>query len=277
MTPTPAGEAGAAAVQTQAAGNNTVEYYLCGVTFPANQDFLKNPNVFIADTAASTHMSPHDNGMVNIKDHKSSTVTVWGNGTEGTPKVIGDLPVMVCDNKGMPVNRAVLTSVSHIPASAYNLFSLSKMTTQGWALHGDGDAIWITKGHMEIRFDIKIPTPTGAIFCGYFKRLNELGAPAVEAESAKDKAPRLSIRDAHLRLGHTPEDLTRKIAAQLGWELQRGTLAPCDGCTVGKAKQKNLPTRVRMEPLRYLFKKFVSVDIMSLDYMLNRTTVLVGS
>lgn len=249
MTP-PAAESGAAAVSTCTPCNNTVEYYLCGVTFPANQDFLKNPNVFIADTAASTHMTPYDNGLVNVKEHNSSTVTMWGNGTDGTPKVVGDLPVTICDNKGMPVNRAVLTNVSHIPGSAFNLFSLSKMTTQGWKLQGDGDAIWITKDNQEIRFDIKIKTPTAAIFCGYFKRLNELGAPAVEAESAKDKAPRLSIRDAHLRLGHTPEDLTRKIASQLGWELQRGTLSPCDGCTVGKAKQKNLPTKARMEPLK---------------------------
>jgi hypothetical protein len=37
------------------------------------------------------------------------------------------------------------------------------------------------------------------------------------------------------------EDMTRKMANELGGTLSRGSLKPCDGCTAGKAKQKNVP------------------------------------
>jgi hypothetical protein len=51
----------------------------------------------------------------------------------------------------------------------------------------------------------------------------------------------IPIQLAHDRLGHPHEDMTRKVAKELGWSLSRGSLKPCDGCLAGKAKQKNVP------------------------------------
>jgi hypothetical protein len=44
------------------------------------------------------------------------------------------------------------------------------MRQGGWKLHGDKEAIWIEKDGVEIRFDIIIPTPKGALYCMYYKR-----------------------------------------------------------------------------------------------------------
>jgi hypothetical protein len=51
----------------------------------------------------------------------------------------------------------------------------------------------------------------------------------------------IPIQLAHDRLGHPHEDMTRKMAKELGWTLSLGSQKPCDGCRAGKAKQKNVP------------------------------------
>jgi hypothetical protein len=44
-------------------GTNRIEYLLCGMTFPKDVGFLNDPNVWIADTAATVHMTPHSQGI----------------------------------------------------------------------------------------------------------------------------------------------------------------------------------------------------------------------
>jgi hypothetical protein len=53
-------ETAASALDT---GNNRIEYLLCGMTFPKDVGFLNDPNVWIADTAATVHMTPHLQGI----------------------------------------------------------------------------------------------------------------------------------------------------------------------------------------------------------------------
>jgi hypothetical protein len=177
------GETGAAAVGSANAANpappttTDTEYYLCGIAFPATHDLLKNQNVFIADTADTAHMTAHDNGLINKRE--SDGMTTWGNGETNKTKIIGDLPVTICDKTGNKLSHATLMDVSFIPDSVCNLFSLTKMTENGWRLHGDDDSIWINKGNMEVCFDIKIKIPNGALFCAYLKRNFEYAAPFV--------------------------------------------------------------------------------------------------
>jgi hypothetical protein len=73
-----------------------VEFLLNGIesspmTFPNDQALLKDPNVWIADTAASMHMSPYDQGMVNIKANNGNGITV-GSGEVMIAKHKGDIP-----------------------------------------------------------------------------------------------------------------------------------------------------------------------------------------
>ena len=69
------------------------------------------------------------------------------------------------------------------------------------------------------------------------------------ATAANDKIS-TTIKQAHDKFGHRNEDATRKIAKQLGWELSPGSLGACKACTIGKAKQKNVPKLSEGEPAK---------------------------
>jgi hypothetical protein len=62
-----------------------------------------------------------------------------------------------------------------------------------------------------------------------------------EKKDSRETAVSLSIKQAHLRLGHMSEEATRKASQALGWKLTAGPLAPCEECAIGKGRQKNLP------------------------------------
>jgi hypothetical protein len=104
----------------------------------------------------------------------------------------------------------------------------------GWKLNGDKEVIWIEKDGQEIRFDIIIPTPKGALYCMYYKRTSEM------AMSAMDHGTKMNIMKAHDLLGHCSEDMTRATAKSMGWILSGGW-NPCESCATAKAKQKNVP------------------------------------
>jgi hypothetical protein len=59
----------------------------------------------------------------------------------------------------------------------------------------------------------------------------------------------LTIKQAHDRFGHNNEDTTREIGKHLGIKITQGKMIPCKGCTVAKAKQKNVP-RVNITQVR---------------------------
>ena len=54
------------------------------------------------------------------------------------------------------------------------------------------------------------------------------------------KGVQMNINTTHCLLGHKNKDSIRKTAKQMGWELTRGSLKPCEHCTKSKAKQKNV-------------------------------------
>jgi hypothetical protein len=117
-------------------------------------------------------------------------------------------------------------------------------------LSGNSDAIWLTKGDVEIKFEIKIPTPKGVLYTMYHQRDTEIAAPTVTAPNQETPTiaaviptpTRMSVKKAHDMLGHINAKAVRKTAITLGWELTRGTLGMCEPCTEAKAKQKNLPS-----------------------------------
>jgi hypothetical protein len=113
--------------------------------------------------------------------------------------------------------------------------------TGGWKLNGNKEAIWIEKDGKEVRFDIVIPTPKGALYCMYFKRASEM------AMSATESGTKMNIMKAHDLLGHCSEEMTRETAKEMGWILS-GTWKPCEACAAGKAKQKNVPKESEHKP-----------------------------
>jgi hypothetical protein len=176
----------------------------------------------------------------HIKDLKKVTgddSITMGNGIAEKAALIGELTGTICDKNGDELTTATMSDVVYLPTGQFNLFSLTKMTTnQGWILGGDDKGIWLTKGDKKLLFDIAIPTPKGMLFAMYIKR--DIGKEMAQAMVDEKSIP---IQLAHDRLGHPHEDMTRKMAKELGWTFSRGSLKPCDGCRAGKAKQKNVP------------------------------------
>jgi hypothetical protein len=216
-------------------GEDDYEYddlALTTMTFPNDMKMLRNANVWIADTAATVHTTSHDKGMKGAVKAGKDSITM-GNGSNERTNKYGDVAGAICDNKGTELKKATLTGVAHVPTAQFNLFSLSRMQLRGWQLHGDSNAIWITKSDQEIRFDMKISTATGAVYCMYFNRGQEIA-------NVGTSVVRMTVNEAHDKLGHSHEDAVRATAKQLGWEIKKGGMKPCDACNAAKAKQKNV-------------------------------------
>jgi hypothetical protein len=204
------------------------------MTFPKTQLLLNDPNVWIGDTGASVHMTPHKIGMMNLREATKNDYVTIGNGKTEAATNIGDIPGVICDMNGNTKERTIITDVTYVPNTVYNLFSLTKAMKAGWTLNGKGGHLSIEKGEHKIMFDIEIATPKGTIFAVYIKRDTEI------AGATTDKT-KVTIKQAHDKLGHMNESTTRKAAKELKWDLMPGTLGPCEACAAGKAKQKNVP------------------------------------
>ena len=202
------------------------------MTFPDDTGILQHPNIWIGDTGATNHTTPFEHGVVNVTRPDNSDLTSCAFGSKDMPAKIGDIPVEIFDKNGMFMAKSKLTSVAVQKKGDFNLFSLTRAIKEGWTLGGNKTCIWLEKDGMTLKFDIRITTPRGMVFCIYLRRTSkgEMSAAAIK----------MGIKKAHDQLGHADEDRTRAMAKYLGWDITRGTLGPCLSCAVGKAKRKNL-------------------------------------
>jgi hypothetical protein len=150
---------------------------------------------------------------------------------------IGDIPGVLCDKHGNELSKTMVKDVALIPKCGYNLFSITKLLKDNWNLSGTKEQLVLQKGKHKVVFDICIPTPKGVIFAMYLKRNAEIAGASTDDKAAMMK---ITIQQAHDKLGHCGVDATRSAAKQLEWEIT-GTMKPCEACAAGKAKQKNLP------------------------------------
>ena len=65
------------------------------LSFPDSQKLLEHPNFWIADTAASIHMTPHKAGLINIR--QTTNKIQMGDKSSVTTIEVGDLYGDVCD------------------------------------------------------------------------------------------------------------------------------------------------------------------------------------
>ena len=65
------------------------------------------------------------------------------------------------------------------------------------------------------------------------------------AQVDKLKGNKISLAQAHPRLGHCDIERTRRTAKGLGWKLTDGIIDECPSCAAGKARQKNVPKKTK--------------------------------
>mgnify|MGYP006178161795 FL=1 len=114
------------------------------------------------------------------------------------------------------------------------------------------DGAYMAKGGVKIMFDIVVNTNHGRLYAIQLKRGAGQFAGQFEGNEVtmikSDVLPgctpksgvTMNIMQAHQRLGHPSEEITRKIAKELNWSITRGALGVCEPCSVAKARQKNI-------------------------------------
>jgi hypothetical protein len=100
------------------------------------------------------------------------------------------------------------------------------------------------------------------VFAVYFDRNEEIANVNVNATGPAEAAPvTMNIDQAHAKFGHTNEEDTRKTAKELGTVLTRGTLRPCEACTIAKAKQKNVIKKSAHKAAKKSDERRIFIDI----------------
>jgi hypothetical protein len=122
--------------------------------FPERVELLKDKNVWIADTGATTvHNTAHKGEMHLLKKVTGDAFITMGNGIAEKAALIGELTGTICNKNRDELTIAMMSEVVYLPTGQFNLFSLTKMTTnQGWILGGDDKGIWLTKGGQKLPF-----------------------------------------------------------------------------------------------------------------------------
>jgi hypothetical protein len=187
-------------------------------------------------------MTAHQQGLIDIRTATNDATITMGNGNSELATVIRTPRGTVCNQYENELNKVAIKNVSYLPKGRFNLFSLTQMILKGWAMGNNKTFIWIEKGRNKVTFDLMIPTPKGMTFAMYFACETEIAGATI------DKDPTMIIEQAHVCLGHSSADVTRKTVNALNWILTKGTLKPCDACASAKAKQKNVPKTSSMAP-----------------------------
>ncbi|CAB9517816.1 unknown protein [Seminavis robusta] len=77
---------------------------MCATTglqmFPDSMEVLNDPDIWVADTAATTDMTRHITGLFRLKDADKSDSAMTSNGTLSNAKKIGKLAMIQCNNQG---------------------------------------------------------------------------------------------------------------------------------------------------------------------------------
>jgi hypothetical protein len=79
--------------------------FMIAMEFPKDQTFLDNPNIWIGDTCVSVHMTPHRNGMINVKKAEGNDAITMGNGKSEDAAVIGSIDGKLCDKNGNQIRH----------------------------------------------------------------------------------------------------------------------------------------------------------------------------
>ena len=88
----------------------------------------------------------------------------------------------------------------------------------GWMLRGNENEISLEKGDRRLTFNIKIHTLKGTLYAVKIKKEGEVAGISQEQPQSSKKTTKMTVSDAHGRLGHLSQLKTIKTAKNLGWE-----------------------------------------------------------
>ena len=192
------------------------------------------------------HTMPHIMGMMDLSTLTSEIDVATGPVAKQVQ--VGKLKGQVIQQDGTKSPIVTLKHVTHLPSGHHNLWSISKMLQDEWAMTGDSTKIILFKNGVSIIFDIVVPTTTGHLYCLKFIRHTQ------EATCIGIKHPncRVDLDVLHARLFHMHMAAVKHLAAALDLELTNKTIKICEACARAKAQRKTFSKPEEQTPQQNL-------------------------
>ena len=194
-------------------------------------------NIFIGDSAATSHMTNKKTGVYNLTLKRGSIMIGNGESISCTHK--GKLDV-ICKHRDGSMARETW-EVKIVPQLNHDLFSFTKAMKEGCQMNGR----WKEGGLMielfkttraSMKFDRMIPSGSSWLMGIKTQRLVD------QAHAVIEPGKSIPIWKFHQMTGHTGEHLLRTIAKNMGMKLT-GKLEPCEISAQAKIRQANVPKK----------------------------------
>ena len=194
-------------------------------------------NIFIGDSATTSHMTSTKMGVYNLVPIKGSVMIGNGKSISCTHK--GKLDV-ICKHKDGSIARETW-DVKIVPELNHDLFSFTKAMKDGWQVNGrwkeGGLIIELFKTtRASMKLDRMIPSGSSWMMGIRVQRVFD------QAHSAMEPGEIIFIPKFHQITSHTGEHLLKPTANYMKLKLI-GRLPPCEVCAKAKIRQRNLPKK----------------------------------
>ena len=211
-------------------------------------------NIFIGDSAATSHMTGNKLGVYNLVPINGSLMIGNGQSISCTHK--GKLDV-ICKHKDESMGRETW-DVKIVPQLNHDHFSFTKAMKEGWQMNGrwkeGGLVIELFKTtRASMMFDRIIPSGSSWLMGIKVQRVFD------HAHSAMEPGKTVSMSKLHQITGHTGEHLLRPTANYMRIKLT-GKLAPSEVCAQAKIRQANIPKKkMKKLPTRPGYRVFIDI------------------
>ena len=212
-------------------------------------------NIFIGDSAATSHMTSNKMGVYNLVPIKGSVMIGNGKSISCTHK--GKLDV-ICNHKDRSLARETW-DVKIVPELNHDLFSFMKAMKEAWQMNGR----WKEGGLMielfkttkaSMKFDRIIPSGLSWLMGIKVQRVFD------QAQSAMEPGKTIFISKFHQITGHTGEHLLRPTANYMKLKLI-GRLPPFEVCAQAKIRQRDIPKKkMKKLPTRPGYRVFIDIS-----------------
>ena len=211
-------------------------------------------NIFIGDSAATSHMTSSKMGVYNLAPTNGSVMIGNGKSIRCTHK--GKLDV-ICKHKDGSIARETW-DVKIVPELNHDQFSFTKAMKDGWQMNGR----WKEGGLMielfkttraSMKFDRMIPSGSSWLMGIRVQRVFD------QAHAAMEPGKTIFISKFHQITGHTGEHLLKPTANYMKLNLI-GRLPPCEVCAKAKIRQRNIPKKkMKKLPTRPGYRVFIDI------------------
>ena len=145
----------------------------------------------------------------------------------------------------------ILKDIKYVPDINVNLMSLTTVMNQGYELIGKKGSMSIRKDGNKYKFQKQIKSGEGMLY-----------GIQIQTQPENQISKKMSYTAMHNALVHAGEDITRKTAKYLGYELT-GKAIKCERCAIGKMKQKSINKTTSTDRTKFKTGEKLYMDISS--------------